>query len=153
MVLAWYSIHTSHCHGCCCWTWQSLVRVFSDVLVAFLYFDIGKYQNMEKPLKHQRRLGLGKTLLFSTYQSLSWLLRLNVANRCYSPNISFFHGCYFWMWQGPNFLYKSAMVMTAILECLETELSRYEYCKFRNFHEDLFSRKNAKFRENKTLIK
>ena len=26
-----------------------LVRVFSDVLVAFLYFD-GKYQNMEKPL-------------------------------------------------------------------------------------------------------
>ena len=35
----------------------------SDVLVAFLYFDIchyqrGKYQSMEKPLKHQRRLGL-----------------------------------------------------------------------------------------------
>ena len=43
--------------------------------------------------------------------------------------------------------------MTAILECLETELSRYEYCKFRNFREDLFSRKNAMFRENKTLIK
>ena len=42
----------------------SLVRVFSDVLVAFLYFDIchfvsGKYQNMEKLLKHQRRLRLG----------------------------------------------------------------------------------------------
>ena len=36
-----------------------LVRVFSDVLVSFLYFDICHYQNMEKPLKHQRRLGLG----------------------------------------------------------------------------------------------
>ena len=35
-----------------------LVRVFSDVLVAFLYFVSGKYQNMEKPLKYQRRLGL-----------------------------------------------------------------------------------------------
>ena len=32
---------------------QLLVRVSSDVLVAFLYFDTsGKYQNMEKPLKH-----------------------------------------------------------------------------------------------------
>ena len=33
---------------------------FSDVLVAFLYliFATGKYQNMEKPLQHQRRLGL-----------------------------------------------------------------------------------------------
>ena len=35
----------------------------SDVLVAFLYFDIchyqrGKYQIMEKPLKHQRGLRL-----------------------------------------------------------------------------------------------
>ena len=46
---------------------EDLVRVFSDVLVAFLYFDIchyifvsGKYQNMENPLKHQRRLGLVK---------------------------------------------------------------------------------------------
>ena len=41
---------------------QLLVRVFSDVLVDFLYLYIchysGKYQNMEKPLKHQRRLGL-----------------------------------------------------------------------------------------------
>ena len=36
-----------------------IVGIFSDILVAFLYFDIsGKYQNMEKPLKHQRRLGL-----------------------------------------------------------------------------------------------
>ena len=40
-----------------------IVRIFSVVLMAFLYFDIchyhsGKYQNMEKPLKHQKRLGL-----------------------------------------------------------------------------------------------
>ena len=47
---------------------NNLVRVFSDILVAFLYFDIchyicGKYQNIEKPLKHQRRLGLTTTLL------------------------------------------------------------------------------------------
>ena len=45
-----------------------IVRVFSDVLVAFLYFDIcrqissGKYQNMEKPLKHQRMLGLSRAV-------------------------------------------------------------------------------------------
>ena len=35
-----------------------LVRVFSDVLVAFLYFDIchysGKYQNMEKPITSEK---------------------------------------------------------------------------------------------------
>ena len=39
----------------------NVVRVFSDVSMAFLCFDIchsGKYQNKEKPLKHQRRLGL-----------------------------------------------------------------------------------------------
>ena len=35
-----------------------LVRIFSEVLVAFLYSDICQYQNMEKPLKHQRGLGL-----------------------------------------------------------------------------------------------
>ena len=46
-----------------CWY---LVLVFSDVLVAFLYliFAIsGKYQNMEKLLKHQRRLRLVGTLI------------------------------------------------------------------------------------------
>ena len=50
---------------------SKLVRVFSDVLVAFLYFDIchlfsGKYQNMEKPLKHQRRVGLQASKLHKT---------------------------------------------------------------------------------------
>ena len=36
-----------------------MVLVFSDVLEAFLYFATsGKYQNTEKSLKHQRRLGL-----------------------------------------------------------------------------------------------
>ena len=40
-----------------CLTRDRVVRVFSDVLVAYLYFDIGKYQNMEKLLKHQRGLG------------------------------------------------------------------------------------------------
>ena len=43
---------------------QSNSSDFSDVLVAFLHFDIcyyfsGKYQNKEKPLKRQRRLRLG----------------------------------------------------------------------------------------------
>ena len=55
---------------------QLLVRVFSDVLVDFLYFDIchyrteqnsGKYQNMEKPLKHQRRLGLRSYVVMLTH--------------------------------------------------------------------------------------
>ena len=36
---------------------MNLVRVFSDVSVAFLYFG-GKYIKIEKPLKYQRRLGL-----------------------------------------------------------------------------------------------
>ena len=40
-----------------------IVRCFSDVLEDYLYFDIchyhsGKYQNIEKPVKHQRSLGL-----------------------------------------------------------------------------------------------
>ena len=51
--------------------WLHVVRVFSDVLVAFLYFDFaiasgngsGNYQIMEKPLKHQRRLGLHRAIL------------------------------------------------------------------------------------------
>ena len=42
---------------CAC---SALVRVCSDVLVAFLHFEIHVqlYQNKEKPLKRQGRLGL-----------------------------------------------------------------------------------------------
>ena len=58
-------------------TIKRLVRVFSGVLVAFL---CGKYQDMEKPLKHQRRLGLYKGMILGAYS----------ATRIHSPWVPLF---------------------------------------------------------------
>ena len=46
-----------------------VVRVFSDFLVAFFILIFatisGKYQNMEKPLLHQKRLGLSWVVIYN----------------------------------------------------------------------------------------